>query len=80
VAIDPEHRCHYLGATHGELRNNVIVKRLDLMNRDIRRIILVDDNPDSFQDFPRNTIRIKPYVNIYDKSDKVTLSYLFFMC
>lgn len=73
LAIDPDHRCHYLGATHGELRDTVIVKRLDFMNRDVRRIILVDDDPQSFQDFPRNTIKIKPYVNIYDKNDTILL-------
>lgn len=49
------------------------IKRLDLMNRDIQRIILIDDDPDSFKGFEANTLQIKPFEDIRDKSDSILL-------
>lgn len=74
LAIDPDHRCHYFGASHAEhTKKNKLRKRLDYMNRDIRKIILVDDDPDCFEGFERNTILIKPFEDIRDKSDGILL-------
>ena len=43
------------------------------MNRELSRIILIDDNPDSFQLFPRNTLQVKPFSDINNKHDTVLL-------
>jgi mitochondrial import inner membrane translocase subunit TIM50 len=72
-AVDKDHRCHRLFSNAGELRNNRILKRLDKMNRDIRRIILIDDNTVTSQLYPRNTILVKPYTDLADRSDTVLL-------
>jgi hypothetical protein len=71
MAIDPENRCHKFGSSSGELRGHTILKRLDLMNRDISKIILIDDDPEAAQLFPRNTLFVRPYDNINDKNDSV---------
>lgn len=71
MAIDPENRCHKLGAAHAEVRGDTILKRLDLMNRDIRRIVLIDDNPSSASLFPENALIVKPFTNINDTTDTV---------
>ena len=41
--------------------DGTIVKRLDLMNRDMGRIILIDDDRNSSKMFPRNTLHVAPY-------------------
>lgn len=73
MAIDPEGVCHKLGASAAEQRGTVMLKRLDYMNRDLARVILIDDNPESFQLFPRNTIEVRPFNNIEDTTDSVLL-------
>lgn len=69
LAIDKENRCFKLGPNAAELRNNVYLKRLDYMNRDIRKIVLIDDNPQSSSLFPRNTLLVKPFTDLHDKTD-----------
>ena len=69
--IDPEGRCHKLGSNAAEIQGTHVIKRLDHMNRDLSRIILIDDDPNSYQKFPENTLRVKPFTNIADKSDSV---------
>lgn len=71
AAVDPEQRCFYLGASAAESRGTLMLKRLDYMNRDIRKIILIDDNPDSAQLFPRNTIYVPPFDDVHNKHDTV---------
>ena len=71
-AVDPENRCHHLTSTAGELRDGRIIKRLDLMNRKINKIILIDDSEYSSQLFPRNTLLVKPF-DANDTSDTVLL-------
>jgi mitochondrial import inner membrane translocase subunit TIM50 len=73
LAIDKENRCHKLGASAGEMRGTQVLKRLDLMNRDLGRIILIDDDPESFQLFPKNTLHVKPFTDINDKTDTTLL-------
>lgn len=72
-AIDKEQRCHRLTCHAGELRDHMILKRLDKMNRDIRRIVLIDDNPKTCQLYPRNTLLVKPFTDLNDRSDSVLL-------
>ena len=70
IAIDPEGMCHKLGAAAAEARGQVMLKRLDLMGRDLSRIVLIDDSEESSQLCPRNTLIIKPFVNIGDTTDR----------
>jgi import inner membrane translocase subunit TIM50 len=70
-AIDPEGRCHKLGSAAAEARDGMMIKRLDYMNRDIDRIILIDDSPEAFQMFPRNTLQVKPFDDVKDSADRV---------
>jgi import inner membrane translocase subunit TIM50 len=71
LAIDPENRCHKLGSSSAEMQGDHILKRLDLMNRDLRRIVLIDDNPNSSSLFPRNTLLVKPFNDVNDTNDTV---------
>lgn len=73
VSIDSNGLTHKLGPSAGEVRDNLILKRLDLMNRDINKIILIDDSAESSQLFPRNTILVKPYTDVYDEKDTTLL-------
>lgn len=70
-AIDPEGRCHKLGSAAAEARDGMMIKRLDYMNRDLDRIILIDDSPEAFQLFPRNTLQVKPFDDVKDSNDRV---------
>jgi hypothetical protein len=36
----------------------------------VLQVIIVDDDPDNFQFQPHNGIRIKPYTDINDKTDR----------
>ena len=72
MAIDPTNgKVHKLGSAAAEARDGVMIKRLDLMNRDIRQIILIDDNPAAAQMFPRNTLIVKPYTKNDDDTDRI---------
>ena len=50
-----------------------MLKRLDLMNRDLSRVILIDDSEEASQLFPKNTIYVKPFVDVTDKRDRILL-------
>ena len=41
AAIDPDNVCHKFGANKAELRGTQVIKRLDIMNRDLSKIILI---------------------------------------
>lgn len=71
--VDKDHCCLKIGPAAAELRNNVLMKRLDVLNREERKIILIDDDPKAAQLFPRNTLLVRPYVDVKDKSDRVLL-------
>lgn len=73
MAIDKENKCHKFGSAHAEVRDGKMIKRLDLMNRDLSRIVLIDDDPIAFQHFKRNTLQIKPFVDVNDKDDHALL-------
>lgn len=72
-AIDPEGKCHKFGNNVLEMRGTQYLKRLDYMNREMRKIILIDDNPSSFEGFEANTLQVKPYTDVTDKRDRVLL-------
>ena len=71
--IDPQSKTHKLGASAAESRDGIMLKRLDLMNRDQSRIILIDDSEKASSLFPRNTLLVKPYVDTTDQSDTALL-------
>jgi len=73
AAIDPEGKCHKFGNNVLEMRGTQYLKRLDYMNREMRKIILLDDNPESFEGFEANTLQVKPYADVTDKRDRVLL-------
>ena len=68
-AIDPEHKCHKHGPSAMEVRNGQMIKRLDLMNRDLARIVLLDDSEAASCMFPRNTLLVKPFEDVHDARD-----------
>lgn len=73
AAIDPEGKCHKFGNNVLQMRGTQYIKRLDFMNREMRKIILVDDNPNSVDGFEANTLLVKPYTDVEDKRDRVLL-------
>jgi len=69
AAIDPEGKCHKHGPQAMEVRNGIMLKRLDLMNRDLSRIVLLDDDTTASSLYPRNTLLVKPFENVNDSRD-----------
>lgn len=57
----------YRDATH--YHNGVHVKDLKRLNRDTRRMIVIDDDPAEVQFNPENLIRVKPYTDPTDRTD-----------
>mmetsp|Transcript_16778 Transcript_16778/g.15127 ORF Transcript_16778/g.15127 Transcript_16778/m.15127 type:complete len:442 (+) Transcript_16778:2-1327(+) len=78
TAIDKDRRCHRITSVGGELRNHRVLKRLDKMNRDINRIILIDDNEITSQLHLQNTIIVPPY-DINNPSDRILLDLIPFL-
>jgi hypothetical protein len=72
-ALDKDSQMHRLYSSAAECTGTAVIKRLDHLNRDEARIILIDDNPESFQKFPRNTLEVKPFLDVNDKTDTVLL-------
>jgi import inner membrane translocase subunit TIM50 len=79
AAIDPNNLCHKFGSNKAETRDKVVLKRLDVMNRDIRKIILIDDNPESFQLCERNTLQVKPFFSSDVDNDTILLDLIPFL-
>ena len=53
--------------------DGTLVKRLDLMNRDLKRVILIDDDEQAAKMFPNNTLYVSPYEDKSDTDDTVLL-------
>jgi len=51
-------------------KNGTYMKDLSALNRNINKIILIDDDPSAAQLNPRNHIQIKPYDDATDRKDK----------
>lgn len=64
---------HKLTTSAAEQRGNTFLKRLDNMNRDIKRIILIDDSEEASSLFPRNTLLVKPFTDIQNQDDTTLL-------
>ncbi len=69
-SINPEHTCFPIGRDAGELRNGKVLKRIDCMNRDPRRILVIDDNPESVELCMANTLLVPPFDDVNDVQDR----------
>ena len=58
----------YRDATH--YKNGTYVKDLNKLNRNVNRMVLLDDDPEAAQFNPDNLIRVKPYEDPTDRTDK----------
>lgn len=72
--MDPN-RCvfHSLFRESTTFMNGQYVKDLSKLNRDLAHVIIIDDNPESFQLQPENGIRIKPFKDSNDVDDNTLL-------
>ena len=50
-------------------RDGAFVKDLSLLNRDPKRVVIIDDDPAAYQFQPENAIAIKPWSDPADQSD-----------
>lgn len=57
----------YRDATH--YKNGVHVKDLNRLNRNVNRMIVIDDDADEVQFNPGNLLRVKPYTDPNDRTD-----------
>ena len=69
-SINPEHTCFPVGRDSGELRNGKVLKRIDCMNRDPRRILVIDDNPESVELCMANTLLVAPFDDVNNVNDR----------
>lgn len=67
----------YRDATY--YHNGVHVKDLRRLNRSLKRMIVVDDDPAEVQFNPENLIRVKPYEDPTDRTDNTLLRLLPFL-
>ena len=61
ISALPEVGIHYLAVHDQEQRDGKLLKRLDYMNRDLSRVVLIDDNPEALSLFPENAVQIRPF-------------------
>lgn len=59
----------YRDATHYSPKTGAHVKDLDRLNRNVNRIIVVDDDPSEVEFHPYNLLRVKPYEDATDRTD-----------
>ncbi len=55
-------KTHFVNGTH--------VKDLGRLNRNLNRIVVLDDDPAAVQLNPGNLIRVKPYLDATDREDQ----------
>lgn len=67
--LDPEHFItHRLFKGHKRTVNGHSLKDLSLLNRDLKKVIIIDDKPANYQLQPNNGVQIKPFTG--DLEDK----------
>eukprot|EP00613_Pedinella_sp_CCMP2098_P078602 CAMPEP_0171935042 /NCGR_PEP_ID=MMETSP0993-20121228/32538_1 /TAXON_ID=483369 /ORGANISM="non described non described, Strain CCMP2098" /LENGTH=409 /DNA_ID=CAMNT_0012575875 /DNA_START=65 /DNA_END=1295 /DNA_ORIENTATION=- len=52
-----------------KFHNGAHVKDLSALNRDLRKVLIIDDDPAAYQLQPGNAIHIKPFKDAHDKGD-----------
>eukprot|EP00730_Choanoeca_flexa_P015373 TRINITY_DN7047_c0_g1_i1.p1 TRINITY_DN7047_c0_g1~~TRINITY_DN7047_c0_g1_i1.p1 ORF type:complete len:143 (+),score=29.24 TRINITY_DN7047_c0_g1_i1:384-812(+) len=73
--MDPQGMIMYrLYKDHMRLADGEPVKDLDLLNRDLSKVIVVDDNPKSLSKHRDNLIKVKPFVG--DGTDRELIDIL----
>lgn len=67
-----KHACimHRLYQSETYYKNGVHLKDLSKLNRNLNKIIMLDDNPDEIHNTPHNVIKVKPYNDPMDQDDK----------
>lgn len=62
--VDPKRRIsHRLYRDSCREVDGKLVKDLSEMGRDLKRVVIVDDNPNSYAKQPENAIPIRPFIN-----------------
>lgn len=61
---------HFLFRNHTYYLNGVHCKDLSKLNRNPRRVIVLDDDPAALQLQPENLIQVKPYTDPHDREDQ----------
>lgn len=71
MKLDPK-QCvlHVLSRDATRYYNGAHVKDLNNLNRDLRQVILLDDDPEAYQLNPENAIPIKPFTDGRDREDQ----------
>ena len=76
-ALDKDNRIYKLYSSHAEVsKDGVIIKRLEYLNRDVSKIIVIDDNTEQYNRYPQNTLLIKPFDDLSDTADSSLLDLL----
>jgi len=60
---------HRLFREATKFHNGVAVKDLSHLNRDLKKVIIIDDDPNAYQLQPENAIHVSPYTDAFDKND-----------
>jgi len=69
TAIDPRNMYFWVGPDAGEVRDSVVLKRIDVMGRPFNKIVVIDDLETTSQLCKENTLIIKPFDDAYDSKD-----------
>lgn len=70
-ALDPRgFAMHRLFRDATYYKNGVHIKDLSCLNRNLKRVIVLDDDPEEVKFHPQNLIRIKPFTDPTDFSDR----------
>ena len=64
---------------HTTFKNGKFIKDLSKLNRDLNRVILIDDEEESFLYQPENAIKIKPFNDPTDTEDRALLDLIPFL-
>lgn len=59
--------------------NGIYVKDLDRLNRNVKKIIVIDDDPSEVQFHPHNVLKVKPYTDANDRTDTTLLRIIPFL-
>ena len=76
-ALDKDNRMYKLYSSHAEVsKDGVMIKRLEYLNRDVSKIIVIDDSTEQYNRYPQNTLIIKPFDDLNDTADSSLLDLL----
>jgi len=66
-----KHGCilHRLYRAQTHYKNGVHIKDLSRLNRNVKQMVVIDDDPEEVQFNPENLIKVKPYTDPSDRAD-----------